>query len=177
MKYKRELPSQQQSRRNKIDEDEQGMVEKCFQGALYYLNRRDRTQKELEDKLRGRGFDDQAIAKAVVRLKGLSFIDDERFARNFVRNSFNLKPKGRRRLKFELKRKGLSEQVIENALQSEWTCDEYSLVMAQAKKIVDKNSSLKREKIFQRALGALIRRGFDYSMAKKAVLECLDELN
>jgi len=177
MRYKKELPHHQRSRSSKIDEDKRCDLAKCFQVALYYLNRRDRTQKELTQKLSDRGFDQETALKTIKKLKNLNFVDDERFARNFVKSSFNFKPKGRRRLMFELKRKGLDEELVERVLQDEWTNNEYSLIIGQAKKLVKKNSRLQREKNFQRTLGALLRRGFDYTVCKKAVLECLDELN
>lgn len=175
MKFKRKLP-RRQSKNNPSDDgtlsDDQAQ---CFKLALYYLNRRDRTKKELEGKLSQRNFSNVAIAPTLAKLEDLSFIDDERFTRNYVRNSLLGKPKGQIRLKFELKRKGVDEEVIESALSSEWPEDDKELINVQARKIIEKNSRLAKDKIYNRALGGLIRRGFSYSDAKKAVISCLDE--
>lgn len=149
---------------------------KAFEVALWYLSRSERTKKELNDKLLRRDFFEEQINEALGKLEKLGFIDDFRYARNFISNSFRGKAKGRRRIVFELKRKGVGEDDIARAIEECWLEDESELAQNEAVKAVYKNRLQTREKNFSRSVAYLIRRGFSYDDAKKAVSRSLDEL-
>ena len=52
----------------------------AFDTAIYYLTFRDRSRKELCDKLTEKGYEEAEIAEAVEKLMSYGYIDDERYA-------------------------------------------------------------------------------------------------
>lgn len=74
----------------------------AFDTAIYYLTFRDRSRKELCDKLAEKGYEEAEIAEAVEKLMSYGYIDDERYASSYIRNQ--MRAKGRRRITMELSR-------------------------------------------------------------------------
>ncbi len=80
--------------------------------ALKILTDRDKTEKELRDKLAGLGYDDGAIDGAVEYVRSYGYIDDMRYAENYA--SYRMESKSRMQLAMELRRRGVDEGVIES---------------------------------------------------------------
>uniref|UniRef100_A0A7C4M0P6 Regulatory protein RecX n=1 Tax=candidate division CPR3 bacterium TaxID=2268181 RepID=A0A7C4M0P6_UNCC3 len=78
----------------KIENEE--VVVAAFNSALRSLKLRDRSEKEIRDKLKQKEFAVSAIDKVVEKLYHLDFLNDKRFAEIFVRDRMKLKPKGKR---------------------------------------------------------------------------------
>ena len=55
----------------------------AFDTAIYYLTFRDRSRKELCDKLAEKGYEEAEIAEAVEKLMSYGYIDDERYASSY----------------------------------------------------------------------------------------------
>lgn len=77
---------------------------------------RDRSQKEVEDKLIEMRMIPEAREQIVIKLMTEGFLNEERFARSFVRGKFRIKKWGRLRIKMELKKKEISSPIITLAL-------------------------------------------------------------
>ncbi|WP_051904521.1 regulatory protein RecX [Hippea jasoniae] len=91
------------------------MNKEALNYALRLLDRRDYTKKQLEDKLNSRGVSKRDIIEVVNYLKEKGYVDDERYARNYV--YFRLKRGyGKKRIRFELLNKGIDEAIIDKAL-------------------------------------------------------------
>ena len=84
----------------------------------------ERTFKETEAKLRGYGLTEDEAGEIVIRLSRENLLDEERFARSYVRGHYRHKKWGRRRITQELKQKGLSDYCIKAGLR-EIDGDEY----------------------------------------------------
>lgn len=150
---------------------------KVFDSALWYLGRREQTKSDLEKKLLKRSFDPLEVKEAILRLEQLGFVDDLRFAKNFISCGLSGRGKGKRRIIFELKRKGIREEDIAKAIEESWPDNEEEIVAREARRAVEKNMALDRQKNFTRSLAYLMRRGFPYDISKKAVLSCLDKVS
>ncbi len=139
------------------------------EAALRFLSFRRRTEKEIRDKLRGRGFDQKAIKKTIEKLKGYDLINDHEFATAWVKDRLAHKPRGKRLLRQELWKKGIAkdiiDQVTEELCQNEGRSA--SEVLAKAKK---RYESLEPQVARRRMLGLLVRRGFSYETAKDALV-------
>lgn len=87
----------------------------AFDTAVRLLARRNHTSLEIEQKLRKRGFDSEAIAWAVAECERLRYIDDEKTGRFYF---LELKRKGcgPRRIRFQMKQKGLSGEFVEEMI-------------------------------------------------------------
>lgn len=149
---------------------------RSFEYGLWLLGRRPYTQKNLREKLEGKKFESDEVDAAISRLLELGFLDDLEFAKNYIRQSTLGKPKGGRRIRFELMRKGVDKELIEQAIEEANLHDaEPELIMLALKNYLKKLHNLPREKIYARAMGFLMRRGFPYNESKKAISTYLDE--
>lgn len=86
--------------------------------ALEYLSYRPRSEAEIERKLRGKDFSEDAVRHAVERCRELGYVDDLAFARSHVRDRIRLKPRGVRRLRDELREKGIDEETADEAIEA-----------------------------------------------------------
>lgn len=86
--------------------------------ALEYLSYRPRSEAELERKLRGEDFSEDAVRHAVARCRELGYVDDLSYARSHVRDRIRLKPRGVRRLRDELRGKGVDDETAEEAIRA-----------------------------------------------------------
>ena len=132
----------------------------------------ERTQKEVAQKLRTYGLDEDEAGEIIIRLGREKLLDEERFAQAFVRGHINQKKWGRRRIIQDLKYKGISEYCIKSGLK-EIDVDVYyqNLVDVMEKKDrqeKERNPRLRRQKIAQFLTG----KGYESDLIKMA----LDEL-
>jgi regulatory protein len=84
--------------------------------ALRLLKVRERSRKELATKLLQRGHCAQAVDALLEDLVADRWIDDERFARVYVRDRLRLNPRSYRRLDLELARRGIDGPVRSRVL-------------------------------------------------------------
>ncbi len=84
--------------------------------SLRLLNVRSRSISEINERLIERDYDPNDIVDTIEWLRGLNYLDDERFAREFIRSKLFGKLWGKRKISFELVRKGLAREIIETAL-------------------------------------------------------------
>ena len=83
--------------------------------ALYLIEYRRRTKKELYDKLVVL-FGENASERAIERLEELGLINDEKYAREYAEVLLERKGFSRQRAEFELMKKGIDKDVIEEIL-------------------------------------------------------------
>src|SRR6266540_3535544 len=76
-------------------------VGKATDAALRLLARRPRSQREIRDRLRQKGFPLETIEAAIGKLEGWRYVDDAEFARYWVDNREANRPRGRRLLEQE----------------------------------------------------------------------------
>ena len=85
---------------------------KAKNAVFRLLKYRSRSRKELQDRLRHKKFSENTINQAIVYFDSLDLIDDQAFAVNWL-NSRLSRPLGLRRIFFELKRKGISKDILD----------------------------------------------------------------
>ncbi|MDH4358471.1 MAG: recombination regulator RecX [Candidatus Berkelbacteria bacterium] len=145
---------------------------KILNYALWLIGRRARTQREIEEKLSRKGFDKSEILKTVDKLKQLRLLDDKEYSLSYIKASKSLKPKGRYRLLLELTKHGVDKGTAQLALDEELE-DTGTLAETALKSYLKRSGGLSKEKLYQRSMGFLLRRGFSLDEAKKAVKKVL----
>lgn len=83
---------------------------------MQYCAYRDRSQKEVEEKLLEMRMIPEAREQIIIKLMQEDFLNEERFARSFVRGKFRIKKWGRIRIKQELKLRDISSPIIKRAM-------------------------------------------------------------
>ena len=94
--------------------------------AMYLLEKMDRSQRQLEDKLRDNGYPPEAVEAAIEYVKSYHYIDDERLARTYIR--FYQESRSKMRITQDLLKKGVSKDIIEIALQEEFEHSELEMI-------------------------------------------------
>lgn len=125
--------------------------------ALLLLKSRDQSEKELIQKLKQSGYPDMVIRKAVDYVISFHYVDDERYAYNYIH--FRGKNKSKKELEYELSRKGIDIHLLKK--------DEIFLESHDDKEVIrnilDKRWGDKSELDFkekERMTRYLVRRGF-----------------
>ena len=134
--------------------------------ALHLLEQMDRTEKQLRDKLLANEYPQSCIDEAIAYVKGFHYLDDSRYASNYVR--FSQEKMSRVQMKQKLMQKGIASSVIADAIEEGYVADEMEQIMAllQKRKFVPEEAD---EKEFQRTYQYVMRRGFKSSDILKAM--------
>lgn len=138
-------------------------MQACFDKALTFISSSVKTEKQIKDKLKKLGYLDEIIDSTLEKLKGYGYVDDGDFARRFTTTYKGVK--GKKLIKLELKKKGVSDVDAENAVSEIQSQQETVDKLAEKylkNKEKDKNNILKCYKY-------LLSKGFDYDEAKQAV--------
>ena len=139
-------------------QDEQN---RAFDRAVRFLSYRPRSRMEVERYLRDKGMTDETIAHVVARLEQMNYLDDEAFARFWVENREQFRPRSRRALRYELRQKGVDPRIIARVLSE---VDEEESAWHVIERRLPRWAGLERDELRQKIIGYLSRRGFDYEL-------------
>lgn len=139
---------------------------RAYWKALDYLAYRPRSRRELSDYLGGKRLPQGIIEEVLEGLDREGLIDDMAFARYWVENRERFRPRSRAMLSYELRRKGLDEEVISEALadvDEEESAQRAALQRALRYLHLDEGS-------FRQKMGQFLRRrGFNYQVIREVV--------
>ena len=128
---------------------------------MQYCAYRDRSQKEVEDKLLEMRMIPEAREQIIIKLMQEDFLNEERFARSFVRGKSRIKKWGRLRIKQELKLKDISAPIIKLAM-TEIDEDQYmSTLYALAEKKLNLLKEPNRLKRRKKLSDHLLQKGYE----------------
>ena len=148
--------------------------ESAYQKATRLLDYRPRTEMEIRQKLQQKGFETEEIETVVRRLKNANLVADEQFAKMWIENRNESHPRSRRMIRYELKNKGISEQIIDNALtESE---QDSELAMKAASRYARRLNSVDRQAFQKRLSAYLARRGFSYGTIAPVVRDLINKV-
>ncbi|MDO8583346.1 MAG: regulatory protein RecX [bacterium] len=157
------------------------MEDKFYNFALRFLSYRPRSEKEVRDRLRIKNHEsgikdlDLIIDQVILKLKKYKFIDDKEFAKKWIENRTRFKPRSLRLIRLELKKKGISDELIQTIIHDSQFVIQSDL--EQAKKLVEKRierlKGLDKQKIYEKLGRYLASKGFNWDTIKKSVDEAL----
>ncbi len=134
--------------------------------ALNYLAYRPRSAAELRRYLLQRDFSETVIDAVIERLREVQLVNDQAFAKFWVDNRAQFRPRGRRALIQELRGKGIAAELIDAALAD---YDEDAAGWQVAREQARRLRHLPPE-VFQRRLrDRLARRGFSYDFIREVL--------
>ena len=122
--------------------------------AISYISKYQKTEKELKDYLIKKGFDEEIVFEVIKKLKEYSFVDDDIYAKNFIKSKS--KKSGKRKLSFELKKRGIDENLINENIK-EYADDSETILPLCEKYLKNKPRDYKTK---QKAYRFLSSRGF-----------------
>ena len=136
--------------------------------ALYLIEFKDRTEKELRDKFKEKGYDENDTEDEIEFLKNYGYIDDKRYAEHFTHDAINIKKWGKMRIRTELLRKGVDRETVDNTIEDAIFEVEDDLVLTQMQTRF-KNSDFSNIKERTRIFNFFMRRGFSPDEIKGAM--------
>ena len=139
----------------------------AMEKAVALLAMRPRTQQEIADALRKNAYPVRTIARVMARLDEAGYINDTNFAEQWAASRTG-KGMGARRIRMELRRKGVDGDAIDEALSSIDEDEMLSGALKAARKAAS-GKDISDPKDRQKVLAALARRGYGYSEAKQAL--------
>ncbi len=144
-------------------------LRKAKKRALYLLSAREYCEGELYKKLL-QSYDEDTARAAAAAMKEYGYVNDEDYAPRLARALIHNKHTGLKKARYELLRRGLDENLVEDVLSeySEDDIDEEITSLLEKKyynKIDDRDDR-------RRTIAALMRRGYDYYAVKR----CIDAL-
>ncbi|RYG52961.1 MAG: RecX family transcriptional regulator [Chitinophagaceae bacterium] len=148
-------------------------VEAARKKIQHYCAYQERCHSEVKDRLYEMGLRTSEINDLISELIGENFLNEERFAIAFAGGKFRMKQWGRVKIKYELKKRNVSEYCIRKALQAIDNVDYSAILELLARK---KSATLKGNHFQKRAALTryLLQKGFESDLvgaAVKAVLE------
>jgi len=139
----------------------------AWHDAANLLGYRARSEAEMRERLRQRGYAAEVIEATLERLSVAGLVDDAAFAEQWVASRGRQSPRGRRLLASELRGKGLTAEATEAALST--SVGDTDLALAAAAKKVKALRALPVDVARRRLWGHLARRGFDAAAIASAV--------
>ena len=137
------------------------------------LNYRERSIKELIDRLSEKHYSSTTISAVIKRLKELDLLDDRKFARLWTRSRVRFKPRSAWLIGRELREKGIAEEVIQQVIEEELTPEqELEAAMNLAEKQARRYRGEDPEKARRKLFAFLARRGF----SPDKIWACLGEV-
>jgi len=150
--------------------DEQERLEHALALAYRYLNPRERTSAEVRRHLERKAVDAASVDAALELLIQEGYIDDAKFARLYVQDKRELAEWGSDRISHGLLARGIDPELIQKALADREAAEETTELeraLALLGRRFPSPPHERRER--DRALGLLIRKGYDPDLALDAL--------
>lgn len=139
--------------------------------CMNLLKTKDYTRRQLEDKLKQGGYPAEIIHDALAYVEAYDYINDGRYARNFI--EYNIHSKSRNRIESDLMRKGICKEIIIKAFDelkgSGMEIDEEGMIhKLLLKKNYHAQTATNDEK--RRMYAFLYRKGFHSDIIRRTLL-------
>lgn len=146
---------------------------RCKESAIKIIERSYKTEKEIRDKLKQKGYEEKQINNSIDFLKEYDFINDNTYAKAFIKDK--LSSKGSQKIKYDLMKKGIAKDIIEENLIKVDKNEEKEVALNVGRK---KYESIRRKesdnyKLSGKLYRFLISRGYAYDIVKDVVKEIM----
>ncbi len=170
----RSLRSRRSTRRSRLPDTQRTPeapdppgLERALAAAYVYLGKRERTVTEVRAHLERAAITARDVDATIAELRDLGYLDDARYARIFVQDKRSLEEWGTERIARSLAGRGIERDVIAAALgEDSAATDREQAIELLRRRFPDRPSDLRDR---ERALGVLMRKGYDSEIAYEAV--------
>jgi regulatory protein len=137
--------------------------------AFRFIGRRDRTVAEVRSHLLKKEVEEAAAESAVAELAELGYLDDARYAQRFAEDRINLDGWGSDRIERKLLEHGVDREHVAAALRGRDVGTELDAALGLLRRRWREPPATDRDR--ERALGFLVRKGYDLEVAYDAIRE------
>tara|TARA_B100000085_G_scaffold249951_1_gene245956 strand:+ start:699 stop:1142 length:444 start_codon:yes stop_codon:yes gene_type:complete len=138
----------------------------AMQIAMKFCGYRERSKKEVEDKLKSKNFNLDTIRNCINRLMELDFLNNIRFSKSFSRGKNKNNRWGKNKIKFHLKNKGLTSEEISIGIES----IEEDIYLDILKKNIDLYNKKLKEPNKNKLITHLINKGYEMDLILRNIL-------
>lgn len=145
-------------------------IDKIFNYCFRLLGLKPYTEFEIRQKIKGRfkEIEEKTLDEVLDKLKELKYVNDEQFAKDYINFRTTISPRGAFVLKQELYKKGISEELIQKAL-NEVELDEVALAKQLVEHKAKSLQSFEPQKRKEKMIRFLMSRGFGYDVIKEVI--------
>lgn len=152
------------------------LLKKMENICVWYLTKGKKTRKELEMKLRERRYPKDYIDRVLDKLEARGEIDDKEYAEYFAYSRHQYDRLGKRAIENKLRLKGVSSEIIAEAVELIDVDEEYENAKILVERRVRSTRNLEPQKRLERLARMLIGKGYDLGTAFTIVKEVLAEV-
>lgn len=176
--YKGELRDYGIKQNAEVDEQsfrvitEELLPKRATKRAMNLLQKKDYTEKKLRDKLAEGMYSDECIDAAIEYVKSYRYLDDERFARDYI--VYHMEMRSKNRIVQDLMGKGISKELTERLMMEIYEeeagedVEQEQIKKLLVKKHYDKDMEYKDK---QKIIAFLLRRGYSMDSVRRAIDE------
>ena len=139
--------------------------------ALRLLAATPKSKKRLKQKLEEKGFSGEVTDGVLGKLEKQGVLNDKNLAAAVFQTYSSYRPSGRRRIAFEMEKRGITHGLVEEVLQRDTPEEERGRALALARLRFENWKKLHPAKRQKKLYDYLIRRGFDYAVAREVIEE------
>jgi regulatory protein len=141
-------------------------LQDCLDAAYRYLSYRPRSEGEIRQWLRRRGFANEVSEAAIAKLREQNLSDDFAFAQFWRDNRLSFRPKSKRLIKKELRDKKVAAQIIEQVTRD---IDDEEIAYKLGSGRLPTLAHLDYPDFYRRLSSYLAYRGFNYEVIRDTV--------
>lgn len=149
-----------------MPQDDGDELARALDNACLLIKLRERSEREIRDRLRQKGYSAETIALVITGLYEMRLLDDRRFAEMFAESRLSFRGEGEYRIRRELAQKGVKEEIVDSVMEELFT--RYEPLSVAVKALTDRFSG-KADLDFKKCCDYLVRRGHSFSIAREAV--------
>jgi regulatory protein len=147
-------------------------LQDCLDAAYRYLSYRPRSEGEIRQQLRRRGFANEVAEAAIAKLREQNLSDDFAFAQFWKDNRLSFRPKSKRLIKKELRDKKVATQIIEQVTRD---IDDEEIAYKLGSGRMPALAHLDYPDFYRRLSSYLAYRGFNYEVIRDTVARLWQE--
>ena len=157
-----------------IMENRELIVKEAYSKMAQLCSRSEQCTADIRRKMMVYELIDEIVDEIITKLQKDKFLDDKRFVKAYVSDKFRLNRWGKMKMRHYLKMKGLSDELIQEGLDS---IDDEKYVAALIKTMKDKAKTIKKKNKFEK-MGQIIRftqsRGFEPELIHRYLKEVVE---
>ena len=139
-------------------------LQDCLNAVYRYLSYRPRSEGEIRQWLRRRGFAGETTETVMARLREQNLSDDFAFARFWKDNRLSFRPKSKRLIEKELRDKKVATEIIEQVTEG---IDDEQIAYELGSRRMHNLARLEYRDFYRRLASYLAYRGFGYEVVKR----------
>lgn len=145
-----------------------------LQKAVEFISYKPRTSQETRRKLQNAGYEETLIENTLSELSNNGLLNDEEYAKQWVEERARLKPRSKRMLVFELRKKGISDELIQSAVEE---VDDFRSAYEIAEKRLARYEDLPKFEFRNKLGNYLAGKGFSYDVISETTQELWEQIH